>query len=105
MPLFVVTYEHPDEAGWQRHLMPHIFWLQDRLKDGSLIASGPFPDAERKEAMLIMTAPDRTALNSLIATDPFAIEGLIANMTVRSWDPIFGVLNDRSTMPGQMQGE
>lgn len=62
MPLFVVTYEHPDEDGWQMHMMPHFTWLQEGLKDGSLLASGPFTDSAVKSALLIMRAPDRAAL-------------------------------------------
>lgn len=103
MPLFVVTYEHPDEEGWKRQLMPHVHWLQDRLADGSLLASGPFVGDPAKTAMLLVEAADRQALEALIATDPFAEHGLIANMTMREWDPIFGAFNDRSSMPGQMQ--
>lgn len=99
MTIFIVTYEHPDDAGWQQHLMPHLTWLQERLADGSLLSSGPFSDADVKSAMLIMTAPDQASLEIVIATDPFAIEGLIANMSIRAWDPIFGVFNDRSSMP------
>ncbi|HEX8239493.1 MAG TPA: YciI family protein [Allosphingosinicella sp.] len=99
MPRFVVTYEHPDEGGWQRHLMPHVAWLQERLKDGSLLASGPFSDSPVKAALLIMDVPDRSTLDALIATDPFATEGLIENMTIREWDPIFGTFNNRSSMP------
>ncbi|BCW87354.1 hypothetical protein sos41_04830 [Alphaproteobacteria bacterium SO-S41] len=51
-----------------------------------------------------MAAPDRPALETLIARDPFAIHGLIADMTITEWDPIFGVFNTESSMPGQMQG-
>ena len=105
MPLYVVTYEHPDETNWARHLMPHILWLQARLKDGSLLASGPFEDTPDKTAMLILSAPDRAALEALVATDPFAIEGLIENMSVHEWDPIFGAFNGRSSRPGQLQGD
>ncbi len=70
MPIYAITYDHPDEEGWKQHLMPHIAWLKDRVQDGALLASGPF-----------------------------AIEGLIANMTVREWDPIFGAFNTHSSMP------
>lgn len=105
MPLFVVTYEHPNEAGWKEHMMPHILWLQAQLKAGSLIASGPFSDRTVRPAMLILSAPDRPTLDALIATDPFAEQGLIDNMTVNEWDPIFGVFNAQSSMPGQLQGE
>lgn len=99
MSLFAVTYEHPDEVGWQRHLMPDISWLQDRVADGSLVASGPFNQATVKSELLIMSAPDKTMLESIIATDPYAIESLISNITIRAWDRIFGAFNDRSSMP------
>ena len=105
MPLYVVTYEHPNEAGWQNHLMPHLEWLKERLKDGILLASGPFTDVSQNEALLIVSAQDRAALDKLIASDPFAVEGLIENMVVRQWDPIFGAFNERSSMPGQMQAD
>lgn len=104
MPLFAVTYEHPDEEGWKRHVIPHVGWLQDRLKDGTLLASGPFSGTPVRSALLIMSAPDRAALDGLIASDPFAEHGLIENMSVSEWDPIFGAFNEQSTMPGQMQG-
>ena len=104
MPLYVVTCEHPNEDGWKQQLMPHIAWLQAQLETGALLASGPFGDRTVRPAMLIMTAPDRLSLDRLIATDPFAEHGLIENMAVREWDPIFGIFNDRSSMPGQMQG-
>ncbi|HEU0043394.1 YciI family protein [Sphingomonas sp.] len=84
--------------------MPHVAWLQDRLKDGSLIASGPFTGTAVKSALLIMNAPDRAVLDRLIASDPFAEHELIENMVVSEWDPIFGAFNNQSTMPGQMQG-
>jgi uncharacterized protein YciI len=104
MPLYAVTYEHPDEDGWRQYLMPHVQWLQDRVKDGSLLASGPFSDLAVKSALLIMNAPDRVALDSMIASDPFAEQGLIENITIHRWDPIFGAFNDLSSMPGQKQG-
>ena len=103
MPLYAITYEHPNEEGWRQHVLPHVGWLQDRLADGSLIASGPFKDGASRAALLIMSAPDEAALARLIESDPFSIEGLIANMTVHEWDPIFGAFNSQSSMPGRMQ--
>lgn len=105
MPLFVVTFEHPDEARWRQHLMPHIAYLQKLLKDGTLRASGPFPGHAERKAMLIIAAADRAALDAIIAADPFAVEDLIANMTVAEWDPIFGVFNADSSYPCQLQGD
>lgn len=99
MPIFAVTYDHPNETGWQQHLMPHIDWLKDRLKDGSLLASGPFAGEPGRTAMLLINMPDRPTLDQLIASDPFALEGLIENLTIRQWDPIFGAFNSLSTRP------
>lgn len=41
MSLFVVTYTHPDEKGWNEHMVPHIDYLEEITNEGSLIASGP----------------------------------------------------------------
>ena len=104
MPLFVVRFHHPDADGWQQQLIPHVAFLQDLLKDGTLKASGPMPGGRDKAALLLIEATDRAALDAIIARDPFAIHGLIADMEVEEWDPIFGVFNALSSMPGKMQG-
>ena len=99
MPLFAVTYEHPDEKSWQQYLMPHVSWLRDRIADGTLLASGPLENTQVKAALLILSAPDIAALQDVIGSDPFAQQGLIENMTIQHWDPIFGAFNARSSMP------
>lgn len=98
MTIYVVTYAHPDEAGWRAQLMPHVAWLKAQVATGTLLASGPLP-GEGKRALLVIEAVDRAALDALIATDPFAQAGLIADLTVAEWDPIFGAFNARSSMP------
>ena len=104
MALYVVRFHHVDESGWQAKLMPHIAFLQQLLREGSLKASGPLPGAADKAALLLIEAHDRPALDAIIARDPFAEHGLIDNMVVEEWDPIFGVFNAHSSMPGQLQG-
>ncbi len=100
MAFFVVTYAHPDEAGWRTHVMAHVAYLEDLLKDGTLRASGPFQGTPQRAAMLILSAPDRDAVLAVIAKDPFAIEGLIADMTVTQWDPMFGTWRTESSRGG-----
>tara|TARA_B110000503_G_scaffold85373_1_gene129792 strand:+ start:28173 stop:28430 length:258 start_codon:yes stop_codon:yes gene_type:complete len=85
--------------------MPHVAWLQDRLSDGSLLASGPVNGTSIKSALLIMSAPSLASLNDVIASDPFATEGLIENMIIREWDPIFGAFNEQSSMPSAIQAD
>lgn len=92
MTTYVVTYNHPDEAGWTEHVGPHVDWLVEQVANGTLRASGPFVDTPVRSAMLIIDAADRDALDAIIASDPFSIEGLIEDMTVTAWDPMFGAL-------------
>lgn len=92
MTTFVVTYAHPDEEGWQAHVGPHVEWLLAEVETGRIRMSGPFVGTPVRSAMLIIDVEDRTALDAMIATDPFHIEGLIEDMAITEWDPIFGAL-------------
>ena len=103
MPLYVVTYTHPDATGWAAHLAAHVGYLQDLLAAGTLRASGPFTGAPDRRAMLILHAADRPALDALVDADPFAEHGLIADLTVAEWDPIFGAFNADSSYAGRLQ--
>ncbi len=97
MTTFVVTYTHPDEEGWHAHVGAHVDWLVGQVEVGGLRASGPLVGTAVRSAMLVIDAADRDALDRLIATDPFAVEGLIADMTVTEWDPVFGELGKRAS--------
>ncbi len=103
MTIYAVIYAHPDAAGWAEHVAAHVGYLQDLLAEGALLASGPFTGSPEKAALLILQAADRPALDALIARDPFAEHGLIHDMTVREWDPIFGAFNVASSLPGRLQ--
>lgn len=90
MAFFMVTYAHLDEDRWREHLTPHMQWLQDRVADGSLKASGPLVGKPGRQAMLIMVGADRQAVLNIIESDPFKIEGLVDDLSVCEWDPMFG---------------
>ncbi len=104
MSFFVVTYTHPDEAGWNEHLGRHVDWLVNEVRTGRLKASGPVLDTPVRSAMLIIEAVDRDHLDAIIATDPFHSEGLIEDRTVTRWDPVFGAFAPPSDeSPGATQ--
>ena len=100
MPVYAVTYAYPNQDGWKQHVMPHVVWLQDRLRDGSLLASGLFTARSIKAALLIMNACDRSTFEAPIATDPFAADGLIEGMTIREWDPASAPSTIAQACPG-----
>lgn len=92
MATFIVTYTHPDETGWNEHLAPHLEWIVEHLEAGHIRASGPLVGIAVRSAALIIEADDRPHLDAIIASDPLSIHGLVEEMTVVEWDPIFGAL-------------
>ena len=97
MKFFVVTMTHPDGEGWGQHVMPHVEYLQALIARGKLRASGPAKGTPLRAGLLIFTVEDRAELDALIAADPFAIEGLIEELTVIEWDPMFGAFAAESS--------
>ncbi len=90
MKFFVVTMTHPDGPGWGTHVMPHVEYLNGLIAQGKLRASGPVVGSALRAGLLIFKVQDRAELDALIAADPFAIEGLIEELTVTEWNPMFG---------------
>ena len=94
MKYFIVRYLHTDFAGWKEYLIPHLQYIQEHLKAGDLLLSGPLQDcpADKKEAVLVFRVEDRDALQAQIEKDPYWTKGLVADYTVREWNPMFGLL-------------
>lgn len=104
MPLFLVTYVHPDPRGWEAHLGPHLEWIAAQVESGALRASGPTYTGyagETRSAALLFDSPDRSTLESVLDTDPFVEHGQVSELTIVQWDPIFGALNEDSTRGGR----
>lgn len=97
MSTFIVSYRHPDYQGWLQHLKPHMDWIMKQVESGCLIASGPVVGAEDRSAVLVFSAQDNESLREIIATDPYYIEGLVADLKITQWDPIFGTLRSHSS--------
>ena len=96
MAFFLVTMTHPDGDGWGRHVMPHVDYLRGLIDAGKIWASGPVKGLGKRAGFIIMTVDDRDEADRLIAADPFALEGLIDELTILEWDPMFGALAENS---------
>ncbi len=94
MAFFLVTMTHPDGEGWGRHVVPHVGFLQSLIEAGKIRAPGPVTGLGKRAGFIIVTAKDREEVEQLIAQDPFAIEGLIDDLTILAWDPMFGAFAD-----------
>ncbi|MFG1425970.1 YciI family protein [Roseixanthobacter glucoisosaccharinicivorans] len=102
MPFFIAIMAHPDGDGWNCHLAAHVAYLKDLVAAGRLRASGPLIGTPHRSGFLIFTVPDRAKVEALVAADPFAVAGLIENVTITEWDPLFGAFAAESSghLPG-----
>lgn len=90
MAIFAVRYTYDQRADVRDAVRPeHRDYLRGLADAGSLHGSGPFADGE-PGALLVLDAPDRAALDALLAADPFAREGLIGRTDVREWSLLIG---------------
>lgn len=90
MAFFLVTMTHPVGDGWSQHVMAHVGFLQGLIEAGKIRASGPVTGLGKRAGFIIMTVDSSEEAERLIAQDPFAIEGLIDELTILAWDPMFG---------------
>ena len=94
MKHFLVKYTHTDFEGWKKHLLPHLQFIQEHIKDGDLLMSGPIQDSpkDKKEALLIFKAKDKDYLLAEIKKDPYWKENLVSDYQINEWNPMFGLL-------------
>lgn len=92
MPLFVVTYRYSDAQTDEREANKpaHREWLSARVDDGSVRSVGPFVDGSG--ALLVVEADDDEAARSLVDDDPHCLRGMVSEISVREWKPVFGAL-------------
>lgn len=92
MAFFLVTMTHPDGEGWARHVRAHVDYLRALIDEGKIRASGPAYGLGKRAGFILMTVDDIEEARRLVAEDPFTIEGLVDDLTILEWDPMFGAL-------------
>jgi len=97
MAIFIVKMAHPEGDAWNTHLKQHVDYLLKLLKEEKLKASSPLKGTKLRSGFLIMSAADRAEVETIVANDPFAIEGLVEELVITEWDPVFGAFHDFSS--------
>ena len=83
---------HPDGEGWGQHVAAHVAFLQRLIDDGQIRVSGPITGLGKRAGFIIMTVASTAEARELIEQDPFFVEGLIDELTIVEWTPMFGSL-------------
>ena len=73
MFIAILTYKKPLEDV-DRHLQAHRDYLAEHYAAGDFIASGP--QTPRVGGVIMITADNRAAVDTIISQDPFNINGI-----------------------------
>jgi len=93
MTLFATTYRYAPDSDAQRDATrpAHREHLGTLTRQGNLLLSGPYVGGDAG-ALLVFEADTQEAARALTDADPFVIEGLVAEITVREWQTVSGRL-------------
>ncbi len=103
MKYFIVRYLHTELDRWKEYQIPHLRFIQEHIEAGDLLISGPLEDAKegQVEAALVFRVADREELQAQIEKDPYWTLGLVADYTVREWNPMFGLFGATGAQLGE----
>ncbi|MBB1030071.1 hypothetical protein G6027_04035 [Dietzia sp. SLG310A2-38A2] len=92
MPLYAVSYRYePEQIDDREENKPaHREWLSAQVDSGTIRSVGPYTDGSG--ALLVVEAADSDAARALVAEDPHCLRGMVSEVTVREWMPVFGAL-------------
>jgi uncharacterized protein YciI len=91
MTTYAVTYTYTgDTAARDEHRPVHREFLADLSADGTLLASGPLPDADPPAALLVLTAGGPDEVRELLREDPFQQQGLVESVEIQEWATVLG---------------
>ena len=93
MPFFATTYRYVADSDAARDATrpAHREYLAGLTARGALAISGPYVGGEGG-ALLVFEAPSHDEAVALTDADPFVTEGLVAEVSVREWQPVSGRL-------------
>lgn len=93
MSYFAVRYTYTGEPGRRDAVRPeHRRFLGGLADEGFVVASGPLTGSDPAAALLVVRADDAAQVLDRLADDPFALAGVVAEVTVEAWEPVIGVL-------------
>ncbi len=82
----MTTFAYDDRSAVRDEVRPaHRAYLAELHRAGVLVASGPFTDDGAPGARLLVRGADAADVHRVPDADPFWVEGLVAERSVRPW--------------------
>ncbi|PWV58144.1 YciI family protein [Nocardiopsis sp. L17-MgMaSL7] len=94
MAVYAVTYTYAENSTEARdqHRPAHRAYLDELSQQDVNLCSGPFGPDDAPGALLLFRADSAQEALTHTEPDPFRIEGLVADVSVREWIPVLGPL-------------
>ncbi|GLZ37569.1 YciI family protein [Actinokineospora sp. NBRC 105648] len=88
MTWFTVDTRYADLDRMQEVRPTHRAYLNGFVESGRVLAGGPWADGEG--GFFVVKAADRAELDKILAEDPYQLEGVVAERTIREWTIVLG---------------
>ena len=89
MASFVVELVYGENRDYRMEVRPaHREYMKELQSRGILRAAGPYTDD--RGAMLIYDVADADELGRILDADPYTEAGVIAETSIREWNPLTG---------------
>jgi uncharacterized protein YciI len=97
MPYFVVVRERSSGWNWsvpmrrQAEWQAHAAFMDALESEGFIVAGGPLgAEDEAARVMLVVSAPNRGAVEARMAEDPWTPMGLLTTAGIEPWTVLLG---------------
>jgi uncharacterized protein YciI len=104
MPYFALFYDVADDFVARREPFrsEHLRLAAESHKLGEIVLAGAL--AEPPAALIIFHSADKSAAEEFAGQDPYVLNGLVKNWTVRLWNVVVGQPSDTvSSSGGRLQ--
>jgi len=89
MPYFTADVRYTGDRELLLATRPrHREYLRALAERGTVVAAGPWSDD--LGGFTVYQVADQTELDQVLADDPYTVEGVVAQRTVREWRPLLG---------------
>jgi uncharacterized protein YciI len=93
MAFFVLEYRYTDPERRAAARPRHLEHIERLHADGRVVMAGPLVDASG--AVVVYRAADAAEARRMVAEDPYTIEGVSTDATLREWSVLYGAPQDR----------
>jgi uncharacterized protein YciI len=91
MSYYVLRYDLVDDYLQRRAALreEHLGLARAAFERGELLLAGALADPV-DQALLVFSAPDRSAAEEFARVDPYVVNGLVTRWEVRDWTVVIG---------------